>query len=364
MPFDPLPLGPALTAAAARHAGAGARMEAALATLQRLYTDLPPAVWTTSAGYAGGAVPLAGLDPVPAPLAPPTTYCVIATDASAIRPDRHAGVACALVTVGQIMLAYGPDPAATLDTLAHHYGPGPASLARRLPGLCAHAERAALARLAATTQPDLALLDGPLLPRPLRPGAQPLPATLLTGGVPVVGYISAPHTSAVLRTLRAACCPVVAAGGPLCGGGGVTPCPDSPCGALVGVPDARLFAGLLPAGARSPLFLLPTPPHARVRGPAAAGVGFCYLHTPTEVARLDVPLTLTDQAGALDRLHGIVLRQCALGDGYPRVLALAHQFAVLTSADRAAYFALLDRYGLAGPPSAKALGKARLGGRI
>ena len=93
-------------------------------------------------------------------------------------------------------------------------------------------------------------------------------------------------------------------------------------------------------------------------------MGFFYLHTGPEVARVDVPLALAADGGALDRLHALLLRQCALGEGYPRALALAHAFAVLTHADRAAYFALLARTGLAGPLSAKALSKARLGGRI
>ena len=86
-------------------------------------------------------------------------------------------------------------------------------------------------------------------------------------------------------------------------------------------------------------------------------------HPPHAVTCLDgFPMTKQGRGGV--GIIALVLRQCALGDGYPRVLLLAHQFAVLTSSDRAAYFALLARSGLATVPSAKALSKARAGGRI
>lgn len=361
MPFDPVPLVAAIARAAARRASTLPMLEAALATISALYPNLSSDNWTFAAQQGAGAAPVDGVAAISAPPIPPA-YRVIATDASAIRPDRHFGVDCALITVGRVYLSYGPESEATLDTMARHYGPGPATLARRLPGLCARAERRELGRLATQHLPDLALVDGPLVPRPLHTGRTLIPAALSSLETPVVGYISRPSTAAVFRSLRAVCCPRVAASGSLCSA--AAPCKDNLCGTLVGVPDAVLFGRLLPEGFRSPVFTLPTPPHGWVRGPAAAGVGFFYLRTETDVARVDVPLPLAENAEALDQVHGILLRQCVLGNGYPRALSLAHQFAVLTSADRATYFALLARHGLALTPSPKALSKAQMGGRI
>lgn len=152
---------------------------------------------------------------------------------------------------------------------------------------------------------------------------------------------------------------MVQAGGPLCSP--ALPC-DGPCGALAGVPNALFFDGVLPLGACSPIFALALPPHLRLGDAAAGGiVAFCYVRTATDGAHVDIPAWVVRDPAVLDRLHGILLCQCLLGEGYPRALSLAHQFAVLTNADRAAYFGLLARHGLAGAPSPKAWSKARQG---
>ena len=92
-------------------------------------------------------------------------------------------------------------------------------------------------------------------------------------------------------------------------------------------------------------------------------MGFCYLATPYEVARLEFPLWVLE-AGLLDRVQSIALSQCALGEGYPKVLTLAHNFAILRNEDRESYFFMLERAGLIQAPSEKARGKRATGGRI
>jgi len=92
-------------------------------------------------------------------------------------------------------------------------------------------------------------------------------------------------------------------------------------------------------------------------------MGLCYVATEHEIARLEFPLWVADE-GYLDRAHRILLRQCVLGDGYPRALTLAHQQAVLRAQDRETYFYLLERAGLVHPPSEKARGKLAAGGKI
>src|SRR5690348_7698539 len=45
------------------------------------------------------------------------TYTVVATDSSYIPPDKHRGVECYLINVGRVMLHYGAEPHAELDSV-------------------------------------------------------------------------------------------------------------------------------------------------------------------------------------------------------------------------------------------------------
>ena len=58
------------------------------------------------------------------------------------------------------------------------------------------------------------------------------------------------------------------------------------------------------------------------------------------------------------------MRQCWLGDGYPKAITLSHQQAILRAQDRESYYFLLERAGLVQPLSEKARGKRAVGGKI
>src|SRR3954471_20548530 len=61
--------------------------------------------------------PLHELVPVP-PAGP--DYTVIATDSSFVPPDKHRGSYCYLVNVGRVMVQYGDEPEAELDSAPTH----------------------------------------------------------------------------------------------------------------------------------------------------------------------------------------------------------------------------------------------------
>jgi NurA-like 5'-3' nuclease len=80
---------------------------------------------------------------------------------------------------------------------------------------------------------------------------------------------------------------------------------------------------------------------------------FFYLHVGSEVARLEVPRWVAEDAELLDRVHALAFDQAQKGLGYPITLQEAHNQAVVSREDRARFFALLSqRMAAAGVPVA------------
>src|SRR5262249_23421125 len=141
-------------------------------------------------------------------------------------------------------------------------------------------------------------------------------------GVPVVGYVSRPASQAVMYAARLFGCRQAAESGLGPKAGCNERCRRPECSGLWTLDDGGLFWELLDVGERSPVFQTRTV--FGVQQSKASfweDMGFCYLRTPYEIARLEFPLWVAE-AGLLDRAQAIVLSQCKLGEGYPRVLTL------------------------------------------
>lgn len=209
-------------------------------------------------------------------------------------------------------------------------------------------ELAALVELArAATErghPVLALVDGSLIQWRLEDAPRAFQHEVLSGhlgvldalrglGVPVAGYISGSRSADVVNLLRLAACPKPRLE--------CDPCAwnDPTCGkAHVPMTDRRLYEARLAPGERSPLF------RSSARILAQYGdhhVGFFYLHTGHEVARIEVPGWVMADGALLDRVHALAHDQARKGFGYPVALAEAHHQAVITREDRAQFFSLL-----------------------
>ncbi|HWP29635.1 MAG TPA: DNA double-strand break repair nuclease NurA, partial [Chloroflexota bacterium] len=164
------------------------------------------------------------------------------------------------------------------------------------------------------------------------------------------GYISRPRGADIVMLLRQAPPHRRACG--RCRGTE----PEAPC-ALDGLVDRLLFDDLAP-GERSALFESRTlaryyPPELLPR--------FFYLNVGREVARVELPAWAAAQPDLVARVHAVVVDQCRRGQGYPVVLARAHEQAVVGGADRQRVEELIRQtlvvHGLPDRPSAKQASK-------
>ncbi|HWP35575.1 MAG TPA: DNA double-strand break repair nuclease NurA, partial [Thermodesulfobacteriota bacterium] len=172
---------------------------------------------------------------------------------------------------------------------------------------------------------------------------------LRAAGVPVVGYVSQSRSADLVNALRVQICPEPA---PDCDRCPYVPGasypkadpawagPGLPCEAIAGVTDRQLFAAELREGERSAVFGSRSSVLARY---GEHEVCFCYLHVGPEVARLEFPRWVARDPARLDLVHAVCLDQARKGNGYPVVLAEAHQQAVVRGSERVLFYQLVDQ---------------------
>jgi hypothetical protein len=285
----------------------------------------------------------------------PETYTALATDGSQIPLDRHAVATCYLLNVGEIVLHYGTGERPQLTSQATlHYrdeelyvseGPGdPVPLSdkiianRRL-----LAESAALAALieAHKDRYAVALVDDPLIvwtpqgeseaeQRRIIDGFCQMLAAGQAAGTPVAGYISRPGHRDVVGALRLTLCEP-----------GCAHDPTGLCAKLAQLTDAQLFRQLLPTpGDRSHVF------GSRARSldlyPDEQRVAFFYLNAGSEIARVEIPQWVAEDAELTERVHCLCFDQSRKGQGYPIALSEAHERAVVRGPEREAFFRLVE----------------------
>ncbi len=306
----------------------------------------------------------------PAPL--PPDHVVVAVDGSHIDVDRHSPVRCYLVNIGYVSLRYGELPDAALwntprlfasdDDLSLRGPQGNREQAVEGPVLGmlrAVMEVEALADLVEATPAELpvvALLDGSLILWGLTGSGYPdfvrtaliddwlLPALdrlrrlAEERTLAVASHVSLPRSTDVVSALRIA--PEVCRWDAVncdrnCGQLGRG---ERNCDVVAGITDAQLFGEALRPGERSPLYRTTSSIVEANYGPHQ--VRFFYVHLGEEVARIELPQWVGDEA--LDLAHGALLTQAAKGHGYPLALQEAHEQAVVSTSDRAHFAQLVD----------------------
>jgi NurA-like 5'-3' nuclease len=105
--------------------------------------------------------------------------------------------------------------------------------------------------------------------------------------------------------------------------------------------DASLWAYLLEPGQRGPVWKSSLKILDLYED--SQRIYFCYLNVGTEIARVEIPAWVMEDAAMLDRSLAILLAQVRKGFGYPISLAEAHNLAVVKGSDRARFFALLEQ---------------------
>ena len=310
-----------------------------------------------------------GLDPHYKPPSLPPEFTIIATDGSHIDVDRHRSTRCYLINIGTVMLGYGAQPQALLDSFpALYFGDedlviapdGAKGREQPIEGVLLGIKRGVdechmLAELAAELPKDssaLALLDGSLILWGLAGQTYPefVVEALLHKGflrsleqirklntdkrVALASYISFPRSTDVVNALRVAICPHEPAD---CD----RYCPNKArdCDEVAGVRDRELFASVLAEGERSALFISTSKIQKHY---GVHEVYFFYLRIDDEIARVEIPQWVATDESLLNLTHALILDQCQRGQGYPVALSEAHEQAVVTGADRETFWQLVE----------------------
>ena len=329
------------------------------------------------------AAPLAARTTVAAD--PPRGTVVIGVDGSQVYPDAHAAALYYLIQIGGLAFAYDgsrprPYSCETLhfkdeelfDAQGYLISPERVGMERLVREMGYLAELTVLERRLAPTAPLIALTDGPLLwpyVERSRADSQAVEGYLdaLTeirqaGGL-AVGYVARPGGRTLSELLWASRLAPEDVPGRL---------PENPLRRLT---DAALMANVLAPGERSAWFTRPSATNRRHAGHGHA-VWFCYVNVGAQsasavytdaIARVEVPEWGALNEDAIAALHAVLLHQSQVLNGYPYVLARAHEEALVTTADKTALDGEIQRHlfaqGILARPSEKAQQKAFLGKR-
>jgi len=321
----------------------------------------------------------------------PPDFSVIATDGSNIDVDRHKSTRCYLINIGGVVLRYGSQPEAMLESSpALYFGDedlvivppeGAKGREQLIEGALLGIKRGVdecreLARLAAELPKEslaLALLDGSLILWGLAGKVYPdfVIEALLNKGflrcleeirklnkdrrLALASYISFPRSTDVVNALRVALCPhEIIDTDRLC-----KECQSRDCDKVDGVRDRELFANLLAPGERSALFSS----QSKIVKDHYGGhwVYFFYIRVDDEIARVEIPQWAARDENLLNLTHTLVLDQCRRGQGYPVALSEAHEQAVVTGVDRENFWQLVESLmvdeKMPSPTSAKSFSK-------
>lgn len=320
--------------------------------------------------------PLAGHEPTP-PLPPQPT--IIGVDGSQILPDRHAPIPYALLQVGGLIFRYNGQAPQPVSQARLYYEeselydertdlpvtPGRWGMRRTLWELEYLAGLAEEERTAHPTQPLLACTDGPLLwayperaPEEITAFHAYLAALrrLQAAGALPIGYVERPAGRLLVELLWASRLPAAEL---------TTRIDQNP---LRRLNDRDLMAHLLAPGERS-VWLERVSPTNQAHGQRGQTIWCCYLNVGEPdypvIARVEAPAWAVRQPGTTEALHAALVQQAQLLEGYPYVLARAHEIALVSTEDKAALesaiFRRLWEQGIHVRPSEKARQKNALG---
>lgn len=294
----------------------------------------------------------------------PSPITVVATDGSQIYPDRHVEPAFFLLNVSRVAFQYGTTEEALLDTVPRlHFREGLEVHLDALRGrvttelvsaLRDELELKHLLDVANTARvagrPLVALADGTLIRWMIRGmNNEALEEELIArytehldgfraAGLDLASYVSMPASREVVNLLRFV-------GGELDAAPPTLPTEIPGAPPLDGLLDRHVVDSLLQAGERSAVF--GSASHIQGAYPTGTDIRFFYLKVPDpsggEIARVEVPRWVAADPALLDRVHATVLSECEKGEGYPIVLAEAHERAVVRASEKEAFFRLVER---------------------
>jgi hypothetical protein len=306
---------------------------------------------------------------IPSP-APASDYTVVASDGSFILPDRHSPARFYVINIGKVVLRYGSEPSAEIEAEPKMYFREEELYVpdevRRIPvnGAVLGFKRAAeelesVARVAVEQPaPAIALQDGTLILWGLESQAEPVMSWVLDQylgaldilrqhEVPVASYISYPASSDVVHSIRVSVCDYPDAGRPVncdhCHARVLREQHTPACDVIPDVNDRLLFEQVarLAPGERSQVF--ESSSKILDRYGEDHRVHFFYLHSGTEVGRVEIPHWVARDRAKLDLVQATIFEQCTLGRGYPSALQEAHEIAAIRPDERMAIELLVEQ---------------------
>ena len=230
------------------------------------------------------------IEQVPLPKVMHYPYHIVATDGSQIYPDRHEGVLAYLVHAAAIVCDYRMHDSvfsvvSKPEIFAGVQEDGTTITAQEVDEQRTRSELELLAELAR----EYALIDGPV-------------GAFKNENILYAGYISKPRARDLVRALKLT----------------TTLC------------DAELLEPILVVAHRTQFQYSP---HAQCY--------YAYIRLEQEIARVEIPEHIAQDAVKVDLLIRMIVDQCNKGNGYPITLAQAHEAAVVTAADRTFFYDLL-----------------------
>ena len=292
------------------------------------------------------------------PPLPAGGYSVAASDGSNIPPDRHSPVQYCILNVSKVVLTYGGNPSASLESKTEMLHGDDELVVRGVPlrGELLGAKMAVqelevlLDTARSAPEPRAALRDGSLIlfgiqsqPDAIRERftfdfRQALEA-FRDQGIPLLSYISYSGARDLCNSLRVALCDTDPTACAACNSDH-----KELCEFLGKLRDRELLQGYLAPGHRTDLFA--TVSDVVKDYGADNAICFCYLEVGGEIARVEMPKWLAEDAELLGFGLAAVLHQCALsGDNPPYPLALmeAHEAAVIDMSARRVVDDLMER---------------------
>lgn len=293
-------------------------------------------------------------------------HTVVAVDGSQIMPTQHEVYSCYLINVGQAVISYGKELPVVLDSspiLFHslediyplidrrrlHVDDSYVAFERSLHELSMLRDLALQAQERAL--PAVAFVDGSLAiwaldkmsdsyQRYYLDRVTAILDSLRRSRVPLIGYISHSRSTDLLNMLRVWHCPYAVSN---CESNcGHLQEDDFPCSEIWPALDRNVLYRRLEPYERGPVAVVGT--SSGIALPEEHRRCFVYLHVGKEVARIEFPRWLFEDRELFEQTLEIVLAQAVKGSGYPVCVAEAHNMAVIRSADRSRFFALLAKH--------------------
>ncbi len=273
-------------------------------------------------------------------------YTIISSDGSQIFPDRHEGISCGLINIGTVVIPYRNNGLGVELTnepilaLPNTYADGISlhdaiSIQRQ-----GYELKYATAKAHNVPGTKAVLFDGSLIFWHLQSimGFEAIIqdycatlAQLETLTIPYGFYISAPKSKDLLNLVRLQLC-------------NFNPANEAAYAAVAACTDATIMQHQLAVGERSIFFKSGAP--VTLLYPPSQQPYFCYLRTPTEIGRLELPAWLVQDINLCNQFIAQIADQLEKGKGYPIALAEAHEQAVVKGPDRELFYMLLAHSGM------------------